>query len=159
MQIYEFRIEGAPRPQSRGRQAILHDYVQEGVEGADIVFIAVGTPTGEDGRSNLSYVRAAAEQIGKHLKGYTVVVDKSTVPVGTADEVRSIIAAHTAESFDVVSNPEFLKEGDAIADFFKPDRVVIGGDSKRAIELMRELYEPFCAPSTLSSSWISAAPR
>ena len=117
--------------------------VQEGVEDADIVFIAVGTPTGEDGRSDLSFVRAAAEQIGKHLKGYTVVVDKSTVPVGTADEVRSIIAAHTAESFDVVSNPEFLKEGDAISDFFKPDRVVIGGDSKRAIELMRELYEPF----------------
>jgi UDPglucose 6-dehydrogenase len=117
--------------------------IAEGVEGAEIVFIAVGTPMGDDGKANLSYVYAAAKEIGQHLKGYTVVVDKSTVPVGTADEVRAIIAAETNEGFDLVSNPEFLKEGTAISDFMKPDRVVVGGDSKKAIELMRELYEPF----------------
>jgi len=116
---------------------------QEGVEGADVVFIAVGTPMSDDGEANLSYVRSAAKDIGRYMKGYTVVVDKSTVPVGTADEVRAIIAAQTRESFDLVSNPEFLKEGNAIADFMKPDRVVVGGDSKKAIEVMRELYEPF----------------
>jgi UDPglucose 6-dehydrogenase len=117
--------------------------VREGVAGADIVFIAVGTPMGDDGKADLSYVFTAAEEIGAHLKGYTVVVDKSTVPVGTADQVRAIIAAQTKEEFDLVSNPEFLKEGTAIADFMKPDRVVVGGDSKKALELMRELYEPF----------------
>ena len=116
---------------------------QEGVEGADVVFIAVGTPMSDDGEANLSYVRSAAKDIGRYMRGYTVVVDKSTVPVGTADEVRAIIAAQTRESFDLVSNPEFLKEGNAIADFMKPDRVVVGGDSKKAIEVMRELYEPF----------------
>ena len=116
---------------------------QEGVEGADVVFIAVGTPMSDDGEANLSYVRSAAKDIGRYMKGYTVVVDKSTVPVGTADEVRAIITAQTRESFDLVSNPEFLKEGNAIADFMKPDRVVVGGDSKKAIEVMRELYEPF----------------
>jgi len=116
---------------------------KEGVEDADVVFIAVGTPMSDDGKADLSYVRAAATEIGRHMNGYTVVVDKSTVPVGTADEVRAIISAQTTQEFDVISNPEFLKEGNAIADFMKPDRVVVGGDSKRAIELMRDLYEPF----------------
>jgi UDPglucose 6-dehydrogenase len=113
------------------------------VPDAEIVFLAVGTPMSDDGKANLSYVYAAAKEIGKHIKDYTVVVDKSTVPVGTATEVKRIIAAETSEEFDVVSNPEFLKEGTAINDFMKPDRVVVGGDSKRALDLMRELYEPF----------------
>jgi len=117
--------------------------IAEGMEGAEIVFIAVETPMGEDGKADLSYVFAAAKAIGRHMKRYTVVVDKSTVPVGTADEVRAVIAAETYQEFDLVSNPEFLKEGSAIADFMKPDRVVVGGDSKRAVDLMRELYEPF----------------
>ena len=117
--------------------------IAEGMDGAEIVFIAVGTPMGEDRKADLSYVFAAAKAIGRHMKRYTVVVDKSTVPVGTADELRAVIAAETDQEFDLVSNPEFLKEGSAIADFMKPDRVVVGGDSKRAIDLMRELYEPF----------------
>jgi len=117
--------------------------VKRGVEHGDIIFIAVGTPMSETGEANLSYVFSAAESIGSCMNGYKVVVDKSTVPVGTADKVRAIIGKHAKHKFDVVSNPEFLKEGTAITDFMKPDRVVIGGDSKQALEMMRELYEPF----------------
>ena len=115
---------------------------------ASVVFIAVGTPPGEDGSADLQYVLAAARSIGSHLDGYKVIVDKSTVPVGTADRVRAAIAdvlARRAVSIDfsVVSNPEFLKEGAAIEDFMRPDRIVVGADDPRAIELMRQLYAPF----------------
>jgi UDPglucose 6-dehydrogenase len=110
---------------------------------AEVVFIAVGTPEGETGDADLSYVLAAAEQIGRALRQYTVVVDKSTVPVGTADLVRETIAKVTNVEFDVVSNPEFMKEGAALDDFLKPDRVVVGADSERARRVMRELYGPF----------------
>jgi UDPglucose 6-dehydrogenase len=110
--------------------------------------IAVGTPPDEDGSADLSHVLAVARAIGKHLSGYRVVIDKSTVPVGTADKVRETIRDELSLrgeqiDFDVVSNPEFLKEGAAIADFMKPDRVVVGTDSPRALDLMRQLYEPF----------------
>jgi UDPglucose 6-dehydrogenase len=115
----------------------------DGVPDAQVVFIAVGTPEGETGEADLSYVLAAAEEIGKHISGYTVIVDKSTVPVGTADRVAAAIQKVTHEPFDVVSNPEFLKEGAAIDDFLKPDRVVIGAGSQRARDLMAELYAPF----------------
>jgi UDPglucose 6-dehydrogenase len=117
--------------------------VRRGVEHGEVIFIAVGTPMSTTGHANLSYVFTVAKDIGSHMNGYKVVVDKSTVPVGTADKVREIIAAQTSQEFDVVSNPEFLKEGTAISDFMKPDRVVVGGDSKRAMAIMRELYEPF----------------
>ena len=115
---------------------------------ASVVFIAVGTPPGEDGSADLQYVLAAARSIGSHLDGYKVIVDKSTVPVGTADRVRAAIAealARRAVSIDysVVSNPEFLKEGAAIEDFMRPDRIVVGADDPRAVELMRQLYAPF----------------
>jgi UDPglucose 6-dehydrogenase len=103
----------------------------------------VGTPPDEDGSADLKYVLAAAESIAKNLSGYAVVVDKSTVPVGTARKVKARLEAHTKQPFDVVSNPEFLKEGAAIDDFLKPDRVVIGSESKRAAEVMDELYGPF----------------
>lgn len=120
----------------------------EGVAHGEVILIAVGTPPGEDGSADLHHVLAVARAIGTHLDSYRIVVDKSTVPVGTADRVRSEIAAALAErgvshGFDVVSNPEFLKEGAAIGDFMKPDRVVIGTDSPRAIEVMRALYDPF----------------
>ena len=120
----------------------------EGVAHGEVILISVGTPPGEDGSADLRHVLAVARTIGQHLDGYRIVVDKSTVPVGTADRVRGEIAAALAErgvaqAFDVVSNPEFLKEGAAIGDFMKPDRVVIGTDSPRAIEAMRALYEPF----------------
>jgi len=120
----------------------------EGVAHGEVILIAVGTPPGEDGSADLRHVLAVARTIGQHLDGYRIVVDKSTVPVGTADRVQAEIAAAlagrgVAHPFDVVSNPEFLKEGAAIGDFMKPDRVVIGTDSPRAIEVMRALYDPF----------------
>ncbi|QDU69720.1 UDP-glucose dehydrogenase family protein [Engelhardtia mirabilis] len=115
----------------------------EAVPGAHAVFIAVGTPPGEDGSADLQYVVAAAKSTAESMTGYTVVVDKSTVPVGTARKVQAALAESTSHPFDVVSNPEFLKEGAAIDDFLKPDRVVIGSDSQRAAEVMDELYAPF----------------
>ena len=116
---------------------------RRGIEHGEVIFIAVATPMSDRGEADLSYVFSAADDIGSHMDRYKVVVDKSTVPVGTADEVRAIIGKKARCEFDVVSNPEFLKEGTAIADFMKPDRVVIGGDSKRALDVMAELYEPF----------------
>jgi UDPglucose 6-dehydrogenase len=110
---------------------------------SQVVFIAVGTPPGEDGSADLQYVVAAAETIAQHIRQYTVVVDKSTVPVGTADMVREAMARNTECEFDVVSNPEFLKEGAAIDDFLKPDRVVLGSSTERAADIMGELYAPF----------------
>jgi UDPglucose 6-dehydrogenase len=117
------------------------------VTGAEVVFIAVGTPPGEDGSADLRHVLAAAAETGKHLTGYTVIVNKSTVPVGTAARVRDVIAAATRHPFAVASNPEFLKEGDAINDFMKPDRIVIGCADPRAREVLRRLYEPFTRTS------------
>ena len=108
-----------------------------------LCFIAVGTPQGEDGSADLAAVVRVAAEIGAAMDGYRVIVDKSTVPVGTAARVRQVVASRTAQPFDVVSNPEFLKEGAAVDDFMKPDRVIIGSDSSRAIELMKELYSPF----------------
>jgi UDPglucose 6-dehydrogenase len=121
---------------------------QEGVKHGLFQLIAVGTPPDEDGSADLRYVLAVARSIGEHMAEYKVVITKSTVPVGTADKVREAIVAslagrHAAIEFDTVSNPEFLKEGAALADFMKPDRVVIGTDSERAAELLRSLYEPF----------------
>lgn len=118
------------------------------VQHADILFIAVGTPPDEDGSADLRYVLGVATTIGQHLSRYAVIVNKSTVPVGTADRVQAAIAAQltargTPLTFDVVSNPEFLKEGDAVKDCMKPDRIVIGSRSQRAIDLLKTLYAPF----------------
>ena len=108
-----------------------------------VCFIAVGTPQDEDGSADLSMVLKATADIAKLMPGYRIVVLKSTVPVGTADKVREAMASHTTHPFDVVSNPEFLKEGAAVEDFMKPDRVVLGSNSERALSLMKELYSPF----------------
>lgn len=117
--------------------------IDEAVKQALIVFIAVGTPPGEDGRADLKYVLAAARGIGRAMDGFKVIVDKSTVPVGTSRKVAAAIREVTDQPFAVVSNPEFLKEGDALDDFLKPDRVVIGADDPAVAEIMRELYSPF----------------
>ncbi len=114
----------------------------DGAAGARAVFIAVGTPEGEDGSADLSHVLAAARSLGPVLTGFTVVVDKSTVPVGTAEQVHAILRETAKHEVVVVSNPEFLKEGDAVNDFMKPARIVIGSDDPRGTELMRELYAP-----------------
>ncbi len=117
--------------------------VAQAVRDAKAVFIAVGTPQDEDGSADLRHVLSVARTIGTAMQGYRVVVVKSTVPVGTNDKVREEIGKHTKHEFDVVSNPEFLKEGAAIDDFMKPDRVVIGTTSQRATDVMTELYSPF----------------
>lgn len=146
--IYEPGLkEMVLRNQAEGRLSFSTD-LAAAVKASLVNFIAVGTPPGEDGSADLKYVLNVAREIGRHMEGYKIIVDKSTVPVGTADKVRTAIAeelnARGQElEFDVVSNPEFLKEGAAIDDFMKPDRVVIGTDNVRTAELMKELYEPF----------------
>ena len=117
--------------------------LEEGLDHGEIIFLALPTPEGEDGSADLSYVLGAASAIGKLIKDYKVIVDKSTVPVGTADKVRETISKETNVDFDVVSNPEFLREGFAVDDFLKPERIVIGSSSDRATELMKKLYKPF----------------
>ncbi len=117
--------------------------LKEGMEGAKVIFLALPTPPDENGNADLKYVLDVAEKIGTFLKQYAIVVNKSTVTVGTADKVREIISAITKIEFDVVSNPEFLREGVAVEDFMKPERVVVGTTSEKAKKVMEELYEPF----------------
>lgn len=117
--------------------------LKEAVDKAQIIFLALPTPPGEDGSADLSYVLGVADQLGKMMKDYKVIVDKSTVPVGTAEKVKQAVAVNATVQFDVVSNPEFLREGFAVDDFLKPDRVVVGTSSDRARKLMEELYKPF----------------
>src|SRR4026208_1155320 len=114
-----------------------------GIADAKIIFLALPTPPGEDGSADLKYILRVADELGKIIKDYKVIVDKSTVPVGTADKVREAIAKNCECEFDVVSNPEFLREGVAVEDFMKPDRVVIGTESERARKIMSDLYAPF----------------
>ncbi|OZA24199.1 MAG: UDP-glucose 6-dehydrogenase [Hydrogenophilales bacterium 17-64-11] len=146
--IYEPGLEDmVKRNVAAGRLHFTTD-VAESVAFGQIQFIAVGTPPDEDGSADLQYVVAAARNIGRHMSEYKLVVDKSTVPVGTADKVKAALAEElakrgTAIEFNVASNPEFLKEGAAVDDFMKPDRIVIGTDSERATALLRQLYAPF----------------
>ena len=125
-----------------GRLTFTTDIV-EGVKDAEIIFLALPTPPGEDGSADLSYILGVADHLGKIITDYKVVVDKSTVPVGTAEKVTAAIKANSNVDFDVVSNPEFLREGFAVDDFMKPDRVVIGTSSERAKKVMEQLYKPF----------------
>ena len=117
--------------------------LKEAIAGVTIIFLALPTPPGEDGSADLSYILGVAEEVGKIITDYKIIIDKSTVPVGTADKVHAAIAKNTNIEFDVVSNPEFLREGYAIEDFMKPDRVVIGLDSERAQKELDHLYRPF----------------
>jgi UDPglucose 6-dehydrogenase len=145
MPIYEPGLEELVVRNGREERLTFTTDLSSAVTAADIVFIAVGTPQGEDGAADLQHVLGVAREIGRAMTKYTVVVDKSTVPVGTARNVRAAIAAETTQPFSVVSNPEFLKQGAAIEDFMKPDRVVIGIEDKdeRAAVSMKELYSPF----------------
>lgn len=146
--IYEPGLEAMVSRNHADERLKFTTSLAEAMAESNVYFIAVGTPPGEDGSADLKYVQAVARQIGQLMTDYCVIVDKSTVPVGTADLVRATIAEELQKrnlkiEFDVVSNPEFLKEGAAIEDFMKPDRIIVGSDSDRACELMRQLYAPF----------------
>jgi UDPglucose 6-dehydrogenase len=146
--IYEPGLDELLKKNLAAGRLLFTTDAEEGVKHGLFQFIAVGTPPDEDGSADLRYVLAVAESIGKHLNEYRIVVDKSTVPVGTADRVKAKIAQTlkargASAEFDVVSNPEFLKEGAALADFMKPDRVVVGTDNPRTGELLKALYDPF----------------
>ncbi len=146
--IWEPGLEDMVHRNVEGGRLTFTTNIKDAVENSDICFIAVGTPPDEDGSADLQYVLAVAGDIAKYMNGYKVIIDKSTVPVGTADKVKKTVQEILDErgvnhKFDVVSNPEFLKEGDAINDSMKPDRVVVGTDSEECAELMRELYTPF----------------
>jgi UDPglucose 6-dehydrogenase len=146
--IYEPGLEEMVKANVAEERLFFTNSLADALPGADFAFIAVGTPPGEDGSADLKYVLGVAREIGQHMDDYLVVVDKSTVPVGTADKVRDTLQEEldrrgASLDFDVVSNPEFLKEGDAIDDFMRPDRVVIGAETRRATELMHQLYAPF----------------
>lgn len=141
--IYEPGLEELVKRNVKERRLAFTTSYPEAMKDADVAFIAVGTPPGETGEADLSYVLAAATDIGRHMTKHVVVVDKSTVPVGSAEKVAEVLGKATTHPFDVVSNPEFLKEGAAIDDFMRPDRVVVGASSQRARDVMAELYAPF----------------
>ncbi|MEA1889054.1 MAG: UDP-glucose/GDP-mannose dehydrogenase family protein [Pseudomonadota bacterium] len=146
--IYEPGLEELVQKNVQAGRLTFSSNIKDGVDYGSILFIAVGTPPDEDGSADLKHVLAVASDIGKHMDDFRVVVTKSTVPVGTADKVHEAVSNALKErgastEFSVVSNPEFLKEGAAVDDFLKPDRIVVGADDDRAIEMMRELYAPF----------------
>ena len=141
--IYEPGLEELVENNSKAGRLSFTTDIASTIQSSEIIFSAVGTPEDKDGSADLKYVLQVAAEIGKHMNGPKIIVNKSTVPVGTADLVKAEIAKHTSFPFDVVSNPEFLKEGSAIDDFMRPDRVVIGAETVEAAEAMRELYSPF----------------
>src|SRR6187549_2237122 len=141
--IYEPGLEEMVKRNKTEGRLVFTTELPKAVRAAEVVFIAVGTPQGEDGSADLRHVMGVAKEIARAMNGYKVIVNKSTVPVGTAEKVREVIRRETTHPFSVVSNPEFLKQGAAVEDFMKPDRVVIGAEDDRAREVMLELYAPF----------------
>jgi UDPglucose 6-dehydrogenase len=141
--IFEPGLEEIVKRNTAERRLTFTTDLPAAVKASKILFIAVGTPEAEDGSADLKHVLGVARDIGRAMDGYRVIVDKSTVPVGTAEQVRQVIAKETTHPFSVVSNPEFLKQGAAVDDFLKPDRVVIGADDERGAKVMTELYAPF----------------
>jgi UDPglucose 6-dehydrogenase len=141
--IYEPGLEQLFERNLKQERLFFTTDLAEGIKDAKIIFLALPTPPGEDGSADLKYILKVADDLGPLLKDYTVIVDKSTVPVGTADKVHNCIAAKAKAEFSVVSNPEFLREGVAVDDFMKPDRVVIGTSSEKAKKVMEQLYAPF----------------
>jgi UDPglucose 6-dehydrogenase len=141
--IYEPGLEELVRRNKAEGRLVFTTDLAKSVRAAEVVFIAVGTPQGEDGSADLRHVMGVARDVARAMNGYKVIVNKSTVPVGTAEKVREVVRRETTHPFSVVSNPEFLKQGAAVDDFMKPDRVVIGAEDRRAAELMVKLYKPF----------------
>src|SRR5678809_1589987 len=141
--IYEPGLEKLFLRNQREERLKFTTNLEEGIADAKIIFLALPTPPGEDGSADLKYILGVADHLGKIMKDYKVIIDKSTVPVGTAEKVRQAVAKNFKGEFDIVSNPEFLREGVAVEDFMKPDRVVIGTESERARKIMADLYAPF----------------
>lgn len=141
--IYEPHLDVLFERNIKAKRLRFSTSLQKGLEHGDIIFLALPTPEDEDGSADLKYVLGVAEEIGKLLDKYKVIVDKSTVPVGTSEKVRATIAKNATCEFDVVSNPEFLREGFAVDDFLKPERIVVGASSERAVKAMQRLYKPF----------------
>ncbi len=141
--IYEPGLEELVRRNKAEKRLTFTTSLAKGVRASDVIFIAVGTPADEDGSADLKHVLGVAREIAQAMDGYKVIVNKSTVPVGTAERVREVVRRETTHPFSVVSNPEFLKQGAAIEDFMKPDRVVIGAEDPRATQAMADLYAPF----------------
>ena len=146
--IYEPGLSPMVLKNIKNENLLFSTSLKESIQNASVIFIAVGTPMGDDGSADLQHVISVAKEIGQYITREVVIVDKSTVPVGTADKVKETIQLELDNrglklAFHVVSNPEFLKEGDAINDFMKPDRVVIGSDSAYSLNLMKQLYSPF----------------
>ncbi len=141
--IYEPQLDTYFERNMKAQRLFFTTSLVDGIKDAEVIFLALPTPPGEDGSADLSYILKVAEQLGSMIEKYTIIVDKSTVPVGTADKVHAIIAKKARCAFSVVSNPEFLREGFAISDFMKPDRVVIGTEDTTARKVMERLYKPF----------------
>ena len=141
--IYEPQLDAYFERNMKAQRLFFTTSLVDGIKDAEVIFLALPTPPGEDGSADLSYILNVAEQLGSMIENYTIIVDKSTVPVGTADKVHAIIAKKARGTFSVVSNPEFLREGFAISDFMKPDRVVIGTEDAVARKVMERLYKPF----------------
>jgi UDPglucose 6-dehydrogenase len=141
--IYEPHLDVLFERNIKANRLVFTTDLLEGIKDAEIIFLALPTPPGEDGSADLSYILGVADELGKIITDYKVIVDKSTVPVGTAEKVHTALAKNAKVDFDVVSNPEFLREGFAVDDFMKPDRVVIGTSSDRAKKMMEQLYKPF----------------
>lgn len=141
--IYEPGLEEMFLRNIQAKRLYFTTHLKEALDNSDVIYLALPTPPGEDGSADLSYVLGVAEDIGRLMTGYKVIVNKSTVPVGTADRVRQVIAAETNLPFDVVSNPEFLREGFAVEDSMNPARVVVGSSSEKAKEIMAKIYQPF----------------
>jgi len=140
--IYEEGLTDLVKKNQKNGNLSFTTNISKAVKSSDIIFIAVGTPPMADGSVNLEYVKAAAESIGKNMNGYKIIINKSTVPIGTGDLVKRIIAQNYNGEFDIVSNPEFLREGTAVYDFMHPDRIVIGNGSKKAQKIINDLYAP-----------------
>lgn len=141
--IYEPGLEEMVRRNAEEQRLLFTTDLKSAVKNSAIIFIAVGTPQGPNGHANLEFVRNTSKSIAKAIDGFKIIVTKSTVPVGTADQIRQWVSEETSQPFAVLSNPEFMKEGAAVEDFMKPDRVVLGGDNVEALEIIKELYEPF----------------
>lgn len=149
--IYEPGLEEIIKKELRRKKISFHTSFKDSIVQSEAVFIAVGTPQRRDGKADLSYVEAAAHEIGKNLNGYKLIITKSTVPVGTGQQVKKIIQEHYKGDFDIASNPEFLREGHAVEDFLNPDRIVIGTETARARDIMLAIYEPLDFPKVTTT--------